>query len=94
LDGRIVPLTYHEFELLQIFCRQLGRVVPYEDLVDNLWGLSDRAALRRLNVVVHRLRAKLGDLRHYRIETVRGRGYGLLEVLGDTVEITRLAPRG
>ena len=76
---------WNDVETLQ----RLGRVVPYDDLVENLWGLSDRAALRRLNVVVHRLRAKLGGLQCYRIETVRGRGYGLLEVVGESVSVAR-----
>ena len=80
LSGRAVDLTHHEFELLRIFCVQAGRVIPYESLVRELWDLSGRSAVRHLNVIVHRLRTKLTGLSPYSIETVRGRGYGLLEV--------------
>jgi DNA-binding response OmpR family regulator len=81
LDGRVIDLTYHEFDLLRAFCEQPGRVISYEALVHSLWGASGRKPVRHLNVLVHRLRTKLAGLRPYVIETVRGRGYGLLLAL-------------
>lgn len=81
LDGRVIDLTHHEFDLLRTFCEQPGRVISYEALVQGLWGASGRKPVRHLNVLVHRLRSKLAGLQPYVIETVRGRGYGLLLVL-------------
>ena len=79
VDKVAVELTYHEFELLRLFLTNLDRIVSYQNLADQLWGVSDHAAIRHLNVIVHRLRVKLGDTSPYHVKTVRGRGYGLLE---------------
>ena len=88
VDGRSVEITYREFELLRILARQPGRVLPYELLTSSLWGVFDRRRLRHLNVVVHSLRAKLAGSRPYAIETVRGRGYGLLKARGAADDAT------
>ena len=79
MDGTPVALTYHELELLRLFFDQPDRVITYQSLCEGLWGESSHAAIRHLNVLVHRLRAKLPRTYPYGIETVRGRGYGLLK---------------
>jgi DNA-binding response OmpR family regulator len=77
--GRPVETTYYELELLRLLLDQPGRIIDYTEITQTLWGAADRGALRHLNVLVHRLRAKLADSSPYSIETVRGRGYGLLK---------------
>jgi len=79
LDGRPVALTFHELELLRLFFEQPDRIITYQELCEGLWGESHHAAVRHLNVLVHRLRTKLPNTYPYAIETVRGRGYGLLK---------------
>lgn len=79
MEGTPVALTFHELELLRLFFRQPDRVIPYQALCEELWGESSHAAVRHLNVLVHRLRVKLPRAYPYAIETVRGRGYGLLK---------------
>jgi DNA-binding response OmpR family regulator len=79
VGSEVVNLTFHELELLRIFFAQPDRVISYDDITRLLWGNTHRPTLRHLNVLVHRLRAKLTDSRPYVIETVRGRGYGLLK---------------
>jgi DNA-binding response OmpR family regulator len=79
MDGRPVALTFHELELLRLFFAQPDHVITYQYLCEGLWGESNHAAVRHLNVLVHRLRTKLPDAYPYAIETVRGRGYGLLK---------------
>jgi DNA-binding response OmpR family regulator len=81
VGSRVVNLTFHELDLLRIFFRQPDRVLPYDDITRFIWGNSQSATLRHLNVLVHRLRAKLTGSSPYSIETVRGRGYGLLKSL-------------
>ena len=78
VEGRLVDLTYREFELLRILVAQPERIIPYEALAREMWGVAGRSAIRHLNVIVHRLRTKLSGFHPYAIETVRGRGYGLL----------------
>jgi len=75
----VIGLTYHELELLRVFFDQYDRVIPYKEITERIWGTSERTALRHLNVLVHRLRTKIADSYPYVIETVRGRGYGLLK---------------
>jgi DNA-binding response OmpR family regulator len=75
----IVSLTYHEMELLCVFFDHYDRVIPYREITERIWGTTERTALRHLNVLVHRLRNKIAGSYPYVIETVRGRGYGLLK---------------
>lgn len=82
IGGDVIDLSYHEVELLHVFAENANRVLSYEFLAEAIWRSSDRAAIRHLNVLVHRLRAKLAGSKPYWIETVRGRGYGLLAAPG------------
>jgi DNA-binding response OmpR family regulator len=75
----VIGLTYHELELLRVLFDQYDRVIPYKEITERIWGTSERTALRHLNVLVHRLRTKIAASYPYVIETVRGRGYGLLK---------------
>jgi two-component system response regulator RegX3 len=77
VGGRPVALTYQEFELLRLLLARPDRIIPYDELLLALWGSTSGLLRRRLGVAVCRLRAKLGTFRPYRIQTVRGRGYGL-----------------
>ncbi len=78
-DSR-VDLTYDEFEVLGLLAAQADRVISYDVLARHLWDMTGRVANRRLNVMVHRIRAKLGNVAPYEIRTVRERGYGLLKM--------------
>jgi DNA-binding response OmpR family regulator len=79
IGGDIVDLTYHEIELLHLLMENADRVLSYETLARSIWGNAERVTTRHLNVLVHRLRSKLAGSKPYWIETVRGRGYGLLK---------------
>lgn len=71
-------LTYQEFELLRYLADLRDRVVSFDALSDYLWGSTGPKETRRLNVLVCRLRTKLRGSHPYQLETVRGRGYGLI----------------
>ncbi len=79
VNGEPVELTYLEFELLRLLANKPNRILSYKELKDVLWHDDASRVRRRLTVIVCRLRAKLGDLTPYRIQTVRGRGYGLVQ---------------
>ncbi|HEY7269940.1 MAG TPA: winged helix-turn-helix domain-containing protein [Dehalococcoidia bacterium] len=79
VGGRAVDLTYHEFDLLSLLAAQPDRIVAFRDLTQALWSSQGYKELRRLNVLAFRLRAKLRESQPYRLETVRGRGYGLVK---------------
>jgi DNA-binding response OmpR family regulator len=75
---RPANLSYQEFELLRRLASAPDRVASFASLSAFLWGTQGQRENRRLNVLVCRLRGKLAGSSPYRLETVRGRGYGLL----------------
>src|SRR5436190_12050989 len=79
IDEAVVDLTYLEIELLRLLFLKPNAVITYEDITTMLWQRTNRASARHLNVLIHRLRIKLAGSYPYAIETVRGRGYGLLK---------------
>lgn len=75
VHGRILDLTYKEFELLNFLTRNSGRVFTRDQLLSEVWGTDYYGGTRTVDVHVRRLRAKLGDQEGL-ISTVRGVGYG------------------
>jgi two-component system alkaline phosphatase synthesis response regulator PhoP len=73
-QGQIIKLTRKEFALLAILSRNKGRVVPREQLLDQVWGLEYYGEARTLDVHISGLRKKLGACGGC-IETVIGIGY-------------------
>ncbi|SNQ47230.1 Histidine kinase [Frankia canadensis] len=79
VDGRPLDLTYLEFEVLDFFVRHPGTAHSRQGLLTSVWGhrADDESApdLRTVDVLVTRLRRKLGPDNRYRIETIRRVGY-------------------
>lgn len=61
LNGTPVQLTPTEFRLLATLLRNVGRVVPHEELIREVWGLEGSASLASLKVYIHYLRRKIED---------------------------------
>ena len=76
MDGRPVPLTWREFELLRLLAQERGRVVRRAELLGLLLGAPDAASPRLIDTHVKSIRRKLGRAGNL-IETVRGVGYRL-----------------
>jgi len=76
-NGKTIPLTRLEFDLLLALAREPGRVFTREALLDEVWGYQNAADTRLVNVHVQRLRAKIeADVNNpLIIQTVRGVGY-------------------
>jgi len=72
---RSIELTAREFELLELFLREPGRVMSKESILDHLWGYAFDDNL--VEVYVGYLRRKLGEPQL--IHTLRGAGYTLRE---------------
>jgi len=77
LDGRPLELTTAEFELLSLLVKSRGRVLSRERILEATRGLDFEAYDRSIDVLVSRLRQKLGDdpRRPVFIKTLRGVGY-------------------
>jgi DNA-binding response OmpR family regulator len=77
LAGRDLGVTTAEFELLALLVRNRGRVLSRERILDGTRGIDWEAYDRSIDVLISRLRTKLGDdAKHPSfIRTVRGAGY-------------------
>ncbi len=76
-DGREIPLTRTEFDLLVDLTRHAGQVLARDTLLDRIWGYDYLGDSRLVDVAVGRLRAKIeaDPAAPALILTVRGAGY-------------------
>lgn len=77
LDGKELPLTGYEFNLLRVLAERSGRVLSREQIMELARGNSEEAFDRSIDVHISRLRQKLGDdsKKPKLLKTVRGVGY-------------------
>src|ERR1700728_4806040 len=75
LRGRVLDLTFKEFELLKFLAQHPGRVFTRAHLLQEVWGYDYFGGTRTVDVHVRRLRAKLGPEHEALIGTVRNVGY-------------------
>jgi two-component system response regulator MtrA len=76
-DGRDIPLTRTEFDLLADLARHAGQVLARDTLLDRIWGYDYLGDSRLVDVAVGRLRSKVESdpAAPELILTVRGAGY-------------------
>jgi two-component system response regulator RegX3 len=79
INGTDVRLPLKEFELLEMFLRNPGRVLTRGQLIDRVWGSDYVGDTKTLDVHVKRLRAKIepNPAEPHLLTTVRGLGYKL-----------------
>lgn len=75
VDGKMVELTYKEYELLKFLAKSRGRVFTREALLNKVWGYDYYGGDRTVDVHIRRLRSKIEYAGHTFIETVRNIGY-------------------
>jgi DNA-binding response OmpR family regulator len=72
VQGLLLRLTAKEYEVLELFMLNPGRVFSRDEVRERIWGIGFDASSNLIDVYVKNLRAKVAsDL----IETVRGLGY-------------------
>lgn len=77
-DGSDIELTGAEFDLLQVFLDRPGRVLSREQLLDLTRGREGDVFDRSIDVLMSRLRRKLGERGQAQLfKTVRNGGYQL-----------------
>lgn len=76
-EGKVIPLTRLEFDLLVALAKEPGRVFTREALLNEVWGYRHATDTRLVNVHVQRLRSKVEQdpENPELIVTVRGVGY-------------------
>jgi DNA-binding response OmpR family regulator len=75
IAGKVMDLTYMEYELLRFLATNPHRVFTRETLLSRVWGYEYYGGARTVDVHVRRLRAKLGEEHAHLIATVRSVGY-------------------
>ena len=74
-DGMEKPFCKKEFKLAYYFYENIGRIIPRDELLDNIWGdvcVGDRT----IDVHVRKLRSQIPNIP---IKTHIGIGYGWIE---------------
>lgn len=74
ISGKIIELTYKEYELLSLFILNKGIVLNRDTIMDQVWGTDYEGESRTIDMHVKTLRHKLGDYGN-RIRTIRNVGY-------------------
>jgi two-component system, OmpR family, response regulator len=74
-DGHTLELTTMEYELLLLLASNPGRDFSRDDILAALRGIDAAILTRSVDILVSRLRAKLGETTGRLIHTVWGRGY-------------------
>ncbi|HZM04332.1 MAG TPA: response regulator transcription factor [Candidatus Saccharimonadales bacterium] len=77
-DGQKLELKPREFALLELLLRHPGRAITKTMILEQLWDYSFDPQTNVVDVLVHRLRAKIDkDFPVKLIQTIRGVGYVL-----------------
>ncbi len=79
VEGKIVELTFKEYELLKFLARDKGRVFTREALLNKVWGYDYFGGDRTVDVHIRRLRSKIELSGQTFIETVRNIGYRFIK---------------
>ncbi len=78
VNGRGVPLTRREYDLLDLLAREATRLVPRETIARDVWAGTCESDANVIEVYIRRLRRKLKDAGYTgRIRTMWGVGYVL-----------------
>lgn len=59
ISGKIIDLTSKEFDLLELFVKNPGKVYTRENLLDIAWGFDYPGDVRTVDVHIRRLREKI-----------------------------------
>lgn len=79
VDGKRIEVSPREHAFLQLVAESPGETFTRADLLRKLWEIDHDPGTNVVDVLVARLRRKLGSARSGLIETVVGKGYRLGE---------------
>ena len=74
VDGKLMELSFKEFELLTYFLENEGIALSREKILNSVWNYDYFGDARTIDTHVKILRSKMGDKGEY-IKTVWGMGY-------------------
>ena len=74
IDGKIIDLSFKEFELLVYFMENKGIALSREKILNNVWNYDYFGDARTIDTHVKKLRSTMGEKGEY-IKTIWGIGY-------------------
>ena len=76
-NGELIPLFVKEKQLLFLLAENANKVVPFEQILDHVWGFDGVVDTKTLSVHMSTLRRKIEDIPSQPkwIQTIRGFGY-------------------
>lgn len=78
VHGEDLPVTQREWDILRVLADARGRIVPFDVLLERVWGDASESARASLEVILSRFRKKVERVTTQPvIRTVRGAGYAL-----------------
>ncbi len=79
--GNRLSLTSGEYEILVYLLEKEGHVVSRQELIDNISVIAKDSGAKSIDVIIGRIRSKLGDTpkNSKYIHSIRGVGYQLLQ---------------
>lgn len=89
-NGQLVPLTATEFKLLLVFANNLNSIISIEKIYREVYPQSEiKYTSRALNMHISNLRhkLKLEEFAPLRLETRRGKGFGMFFNPDDSSEV-------
>lgn len=76
--GKNIKLGAKEYQLMELFLRNPGQILPKEMMTERIWGFDSEAEYNNLEVYVSFLRKKINFVgSKVRIKATRGIGYSL-----------------
>lgn len=75
VDGEPVNFTAKEYDLLEFFVVNAGRVISRDEILEEVWAGQHETDSNVIEVFVCHLRNKIGDRDNQTIRTIRGVGY-------------------
>ena len=76
--GKEVKLGTKEYQMMELFLRSPGRIIPRETIQERIWGYDSETEYNSLEVYVSFLRKKLAFLgSRVKLKATRGMGYSL-----------------
>lgn len=74
-EGRDIPFTRKEFDLLYKFLSYPGKIFTKKQLLDEVWGIDSDCTEDTIKTHINRLRNKLAECREIALVTIKGFGY-------------------
>jgi DNA-binding response OmpR family regulator len=75
INEREIQLTSRENELLRMLMERQGKLVPRQDILNNLWESTDEFSRKSMDVFISRLRKYLQQDSEVKIRNVHGKGF-------------------